>query len=270
MKIVSWNIFRNNFGALSRSSKIILKQDPDVICFQEFPANKLNLLERIYFNYNIFYGKDFFINENKKKNKYFYYNIIMVKKSLNVVKVDKIEHIRPLVKSDNYLKNSNFYLYFKKFTKFENESVFVDLLYKNKQIRIINSHFFAIAPPSVRINQFKEVLNFLLDNTILIGDFNTFGDLYNKKFISPLLKQFSGVYSKEDNSINDSFEIQKISLKNGFENPFEKIRTFTYFSKKTQIDYILIPGNLKLVEKKILIKNFTLSDHFCLFLEFSF
>ena len=109
---------------------------------------------------------------------------------------------------------------------------------------MINSY--CVAPSSIRINQFKEILDHSKNKkSIILGDFNSMGKWYLNIFLMP----FYGINSFSDIYLDESKRFNELSKKFNLINYFKNIYTFLWLPF-IQIDYILVSNKLEIKSKK--------------------
>jgi endonuclease/exonuclease/phosphatase family metal-dependent hydrolase len=225
LKVMSWNVLAKHPAKIflretivdleNRTKKRIqniLKETPDIILLQEFDryfVEKLNENAEIAGNYNIHYEQDILLKEKYEqdkllKKKYDPHNIfgngIMVKKTN--------KNIETISELDTIFDNGA--LYDRK------NAVYMDIMYKNKVIRIISMHL------SGRIKEAREALYRAVSNRcskqdycIIGGDCNSI-DLCMMPYYEGKKSTVCSFDYAERQGINDDdgLEIDKIFVKN--------------------------------------------------------
>lgn len=246
MKIITWNIYHKNKN-IRGAVQFLKTQNADIICLQEFPPEKIELLNEL--NMELANEDELLEFKNPRKEPLRFKTIIASKfpvKSQGVIPHKNVYEY--VTRADNRYKN------------FKISSFYIDITIGIDNFRIFNTHLKYIASPYYRLSQFREILeNFSKErHNIVCGDFNTFG--------RPLINMFVGKYFgyklrevsiNEKNIFNILFDLHQLK------NVFKGMITFPKFP--AQLDYILIPAYMNVVKRKRL--RLHGSDHFPLLLE---
>lgn len=247
MKIISWNIYKENKD-FAKAIAFLKKQQADIICLQEFPAEHIDLLNDL--GGHIAACDEVLIYKNKKKADASLYSVIVSKFPIKEQTIipHKSRYGHAATTKDRY-------------QYFEADSFYVDIDTGEGLFRIFNTHFKCIAGPSHRLSQFKEVVTHLSPDrhNIICGDFNTFG----KPLVNVLLWKYFG-YKIHELKINESKHFSALAKEHGLKNPLHRQVTFLKFP--VQLDYILIPAHVKVKSKRAFLRPHG-SDHFPLLLE---
>jgi endonuclease/exonuclease/phosphatase family metal-dependent hydrolase len=141
------------------------------------------------------------------------------------------------------------------------EALIIDFKYKNQKLRLINTHLSFAAGPSVRLKQFKKILdNVKSTKSIICGDFNIFADRKYNFLIGCLFD-----YKQNDYDIDERKYFDSLFLKTKLNNPFKNKITFPLTKK--QLDHILVHNSIKTVKVNVLKNGRFFSDHLPLLLE---
>ncbi|HLD50989.1 hypothetical protein A3K34_02360 [candidate division WWE3 bacterium RIFOXYC1_FULL_40_10] len=244
MKIISWNVRTGN-KRLHRALNDILNKEPDVVCFQEWPKRRLNLLTGLN-SYALHLIPDV-MSDNPLKGSY-----ICTLTKLPVVSSKTIEYA---TKAPASLLSKVCYEGFNK-TKEVHKALVITLLYNNATFEVANFRLSCAVGPRTRQRYLDTILRTHGANKrIYCGDFNTVDGLLMKAWGWAL------GYKKADFLFNERGELEKKIQELNLTNPFNGMcTTFPKWSRKMQFDHILIPNELKLSEKKMLKKSMG-SDH---------
>lgn len=242
MKIVSWNVYRYNKKINYEVIDFLEDSNADIICLQEFPKKKLYRLRKLK-GYKISHFKEYFYY--KKKEPVYLYSVILSK--FDIEDEEIIEHKKFKNIGNKILKVH---------PKIRIQAGFIEFRFKNKYYRLFNLHLECRVSAEYRVKQFEWIISNINENryNIICGDFNTFSDAYsnfiNYFFTGVSLKYF---FKNESNIFNEIF------MENKLQNPIDCDRTFKY--TKRQLDYILVPEDIKVVESRVN-KDLIGSDHF--------
>lgn len=135
---------------------------------------------------------------------------------------------------------------------------YVDLVWQGTKFRIFNLHLEVAVGPRRRLAQFDNLVkNFGVNNNLICGDFNIFPHPIGSLFVGWAASFCLSDYATNERKV---FEIKfkKLNLHNVF------AKKITYPKYKLQLDHILIPKNLKVIEKRME-KKLSQSDHLWLF-----
>jgi endonuclease/exonuclease/phosphatase family metal-dependent hydrolase len=239
MKIISWNIYKDNRRVVDAIS-FLKKQNADVLCLQEFPVGEVDLLQRLGMHLLVEDHLMEYRNEWKDGEKLKL--VIASKYPFHAFKT--IPHTR---------KHSSSTHVDRRYTHFKANSFYADINTGGGVFRVFNAHFKCVASPRHRLAQFKDIISNLSSDrhNIICGDFNTFG----RPLLNIFIWKYFG-YSPDEIGIN---ERKILSLT----NPFHKTVTFLKFP--VQLDYILLPVGLPVLKKRRL--RSVGSDHFPLTIE---
>lgn len=246
MKILTWNIYKDNRN-IGDAIEFLKVQNADIVCLQEYPLEKVELLNGL--NMQFVTENEFLEFKNPKKKP------VMLK----MVIASKFP-----IKSHCIIQHKNIYEYVTRaddrYKNFQANSFYIDIDTGLDKYRVFNTHFKCVAGPYHRLSQFREILENLSQDrhNIVCGDFNTFGkplvNIFLWKYFGYKLREIS---IHEGNIFNALFDLYQ--LKNVFK------RMITFWKFPAQFDYILIPTYTDVVSKKRLGLNG--SDHFPLLLE---
>ena len=241
MKILDWNIYKDN-KKIDSAIDFIKSGDFDIICLQEFPTKYLDKIKNIGYHYKI--AEERFVYKKDRPDAVMY-QVILSK--YDFLSANKIEHDN---KHDAFKES-------KKHDTFTTESIFVDVNVQGKKYRIFNTHLKCVAGPYCRMSQFNNLLENIDNsngvNNVICGDFNTFG----KPLINFFVWKYFG-YRLPEITINEKKLFNTHFELNGFRNVFKNTVTFLKFP--LQLDYILIPKKMKIINKKRYLKSYG-SDH---------
>jgi len=240
--ISTWNVSRRNRNLL-QDLKCIESEDPDVICLQEFPADKVSLLAELT-DFTFVQADEKFIGKKPKRSTLLKL-IILSKMPISGHKV--IRHEQIPFKPWRYIN----------FKDLDISFLYVDIEHpKMGPIRLFNVHFECVTSPSVRSARFLQVTaNFSRYKTnIICGDFNNFGKPWINLFVWWFYRNYSfkEIFRDEKKIFQQHFADQ--NLHNHFNN------TKTFRKIPFQLDYILTPPSIKALERKVLGFNHG-SDH---------
>lgn len=245
MKIVSWNV---SFGNRHLESQIsnIFKKDPDIVCLQEFPKNKLNILD-LYPQYKYFYTFD------AKFPKTIDDGMLILTAVKDTKKVKNFQVFTYINKEFSSLLNMFYYKYFSKIEEL-NDALIVKL--ENNQ-KIVNFRLSTATGPLNRELMLKNILlSCKKSKNVLCGDFNT----ANNVIFRVLTGAIRG-YKLKEFFVDEYKNINKLLSGYGYQNPFFNTKTLScIFLPKMQLDYIVIPKESKKYKTKIE-KRQTGSDH---------
>ncbi len=244
LKIGSWNIrFANS--KYKRLFDYLYQQNLDVICLQEVREEALKYLYQKE-GYNISPVK-VAIGKKEKKN---IYNVILSK--------HKIINKGEFKILDKEINSIWYYLvkFFFGLKKIDYIGQYVDL----KEARIINLHLNSFVSPVLRINEFKQAVNYTKESysgkTVFCGDFNTYGNVY-LNFIPLLFMKLK----LSEIKFNETKELKKIIEENNLKKAFYGKKTANLFNIIwKEIDHILVSTNTELVSNNVH-KNSFGSDH---------
>ncbi len=247
MKILTWNIYKNNKD-IGKALAFLKKQQADIVCLQEFPATHLDLLRGLYAH--VAMCDEITIYSNKSKADVKLYSVTLSK--FPILQHTIIAH----KKGYGHAPKSN-----ARHRYFQADSFYVDVDTPQGPFRVFNAHFKCVAGPHHRLSQFKEVIGHLGvgRQNIICGDFNTFG----KPLVNMLLWKFFG-YKAHEIKINENKNLAALLKVHGLKNPLKRQVTFWKFP--VQLDYILIPAHLEVKSKRAFSRPYG-SDHFPLLLE---
>lgn len=251
MKILTWNIYKNNKNIV-KAVEFLKKQNADVICLQEFPADHLNLLNSL--GGHIAMCDEVHIPKNRKKNGTKVYSVIFSRFPI------REQVIIPHKKTYGDTKMGDVDVK-DRYHHFQSDSLYVDIDAPQGVFRVFNTHFRCFAGPNHRLAQFKEVLERLDSQrpNIICGDFNMFG----KPLVNILVWKFFG-YKMQEIIINENKAIAKLLSEHNLKNCF--YRQVTFWKFPIQLDYILVPLKVKVKMSKVFLHPHG-SDHFPLLLE---
>lgn len=247
MKILSWNIYKNNRN-IARAVEFLKQQDVDVICLQEFPARHLGLLKDM--GLHMATCEEVLVHKDRRRPTSRAYSVIMSRFPLRNSAV--VPHKKGY--TDHHRKKD-------KYAYFRADSLYVDIHNSEGPFRIFNTHFKCMTGPYHRLSQFMEVTGALshMHHNIICGDFNTFG----KPWLNLFLWKWFG-YQIQEIPINESKLLAEMLQIHGLKNPLESQVTFLKFP--VQLDYILVPSYLSVKNKRAFMRLYG-SDHFPLLLE---
>lgn len=251
MKIITWNVYRHN-QSLDAFCDNLIEQDPDVVTLQEFPEDKLDFLTEKLSGFSIVTGKQHFLKKDDSKSIRLT-NVIASKKTVS--DSQSIPH-----------DPEGFDLpprYRPQYRGLDLEFVWADVEYKNEHYRVFNAHLECVAPISVRLRRFAQMVDNFSDSrtNLIAGDFNSFHNPLTTLATAPLYG---------NTKISDLFKFERASFAKHFDlhnlqNPFKGTNTFRYFPG--QYDYILLPKEKTYSDKARLVHPGG-SDHHGLMLQF--
>lgn len=247
MKILTWNVYKNNKD-INKAVAFLKKQQADVICLQEFPAEHIGLLRNL--DGHIAICDEVHIPRDRKKNGVRLYSVIFSRFAI------KEQVIIPHKKTyDETAKTKDRYHHF------QADSFYIDIDTPQGMFRVFNTHFRCFTGPTHRLAQFKEVLTHTDSSrqNIICGDFNTFA----KPLVNILVWKFFG-YKMQEIIINENKNFAKLISEHNLKNCFYKQVTFWKFP--IQLDYILVPLKVKVKSSRVFLRPHG-SDHFPLMLE---
>lgn len=246
MKIITWNMYNKN-KRIPEAIDFLKQQDADIICLQELPQQHAPLLEKL--GMHIMLNEEIMRFRNPKKATEKLYMVIASK--FPIVNQKIVPH------QYHYEHVSGFDT---TYADYKADSQFIEVDAPQGKFRIFNTHFKCEAGPYHRLSQFREVVESLSRErmNIICGDFNTFG----KPFLNLFVWKYFGyklheIHIHERNILHALLDLYQLK------NPFR--RTITFWKVPNQLDYILIPLHLTVVQQKRLGLNG--SDHFPLLLE---
>lgn len=246
MKIITWNLHIKNKYQKDNLEVLIKEETPDIICLQEVSKENKKFLEKLKGYHTLFCEEKI----SFKKKPTLLENLAILSKykikNFKIIKHKVFEDFRSTKR--------------KKFKRHSIESSYIDVEIKKKKIRIFNVHLEFVASPKYRVEQLKYIYSNKDSKSIniLCGDFNSFGRMYTNLFFFLL-----GNISFKEIKDNEKKILNKYFNKNKLMNIFEKSKTFMWHN--LQLDYILIPKNIKVSFKKNL--NRKNSDHKPLLIE---
>lgn len=254
MKIYSWNICDAN-KKLSEALTYIESLDFDVLCLQEIPKPFLKKLQKL--PYNIEYHMDL---RRYKKGKWetIYLVILTPHKILDSKKF----HIGREWKEPLRTKIFVWCMRIIGWTKNDAYgALYVDIQKGKGKFRVFSLHLH-VGKPYERIKQLKKAFTHLHKKipNILCGDFNVVDLPHTQPFnwiMGSSLKEASPFF-KERKILTKLFNKHKLT------NPLKNTTTHTIF--KCQLDHILIPKNMKVVESRVE-KDTVGSDHYPIFIK---
>lgn len=234
MKIISWNVNRNN-RRLSRDLHRFAEAGDDVICLQEYPAQRMATLRALFPHYRIAVAKEFFIHKNPEKSRKLYL-VILTRHTILQEQVVKHEQLR---------RQPLRYRFF--FSELDISYHYIDIAVAGQRYRIFNCHLECVASPSVRTERMNHILgNFAPDGiNIVCGDFNAFSN----SFVSLGVWWLFGNYSLRDFFVNERKLFNVIFEENQLNNVINGKRTFAHFPM--QLDYILVPNSIPIRASRV-------------------
>ena len=268
IKVITFNFFRSYNKKKDLVLKTIIKEDIDIICFQEFPKKELVFFKKKLSKYfpNVFFSKEEFKNKRKSIE---IYTIIFSKYKFIDKKI--LKHEVDIQKEKPFI-----YKYLKKYKKISIDSCLVDINFNGTIIRLINTHLECNLSPLKRLKNLEEMLiKYKNQNTILLGDLNTMANSIFSNLTLSIFQSFTfkELFVKEINLLKNLFE--KYKMKSIFQNEgtfslrnsiIIRMKLDFLFDKKPrkQYDFICIGSNLKVKEKYINTENLG-SDHSLLY-----
>ena len=163
MKIISWNVWSEN-TSFSQVTSFISKQNADVICLQEVSKKLLRRLQKIPKHTIVSAIDCYFVKSKRKKIPYFLVILsklpIVVHQPFSIPTVQYESIVSQILGLEECI-----------------EGQYIDIMQKEKKIRIFNVHFQSYVRPRIRLGQFESVVSQFSDvsKNIICGDFNTFG-----------------------------------------------------------------------------------------------
>ena len=248
LTLSSWNVSRRN-KHLIQDLKRVESEGPDIICLQEFPADKLDLLAELK-AYTYVQADENFIG--KKAQRSTLLKLIILSK-LPITGHQAVRHERMPYKPWRYINFRNLDISF----------LYIDIEHPAiGPIRLFNVHFECVTSPSIRICRFLQVTaNFYRSKTnIICGDFNSFGRPWINLFVCWFYRNYAlgEIFKDEKKLLQQQFEEHNLC------NHFQDTVTFRKFP--FQLDYILTPPSITALERKVLnVKHG--SDHNPIFLK---
>lgn len=242
LTINTWNVSRHNKNLL-QDLKHIESEGPDIICLQEFPAEKLNLLAELT-DYTFVQADEKFIAKKPKRST-----------SLKLITLSKLPiSCHTIIRHEAMPYKPWRYINFK---SLDISFLYIDIEHPQiGPIRLFNVHFECVTSPSVRISRFLQVTaNFSHYKTnIICGDFNNFGKPWINLFVWWFYRNYSfkEIFQDEKKIFQQHFEKQNLY------NHFNNSKTFRKIP--FQLDYILTPPSIMVLEQKVLSFNHG-SDH---------
>lgn len=249
MKVLSWNVWSENVS-IGKVLRFLKKQNPDIICLQEVSKKLLQKLKKLS-KYELFYATDFYYVKSAKK-KVPYFLVILSKIPVTGHTAFPI----PTVQYDSIVSQI--------FGLEECiEGQYIDIMQKEKKIRIFNVHFQSYVRPRIRLRQFESVIRQFSDasQNIICGDFNTFGFWHFNVVVGWIYN-----YSWEE------FFMDEKSLLEGMLKKYKLVNIFnwevTYPWLGAQLDFIVTEKRAKISHKRVFTETFG-SDHRPLFIKAS-
>lgn len=237
MKILSWNIYKNN-QTLDAATAFLAGTACDVVCLQEVPAAELIRFASLMPYMEVADERMVF----KGSGRVDHLKLVILSR-FPIVGTGKEAHA-PLTKPSH------------RYETFHLEYQWVDVMVEEEVIRVYNTHFMCVTGPARRLSQLQEVLESLgvPERSIICGDFNTLGTVVFSLVLARVFR-----FSFQEVFINERKEIEQAVAARGLVNVFRRYRTF--FPVPLQLDYILVPKTLS-VEAKDRYKERYGSDHF--------
>lgn len=237
LKIFSWNIYCNN-KSFPGVVRFLEAHEADVMCLQEVPTDVVKKLRK----------RNFYIAEAKARHrgrkKLKTRNVILSRYPIKRKGGDAFpeEEKRALKSRISGLCGPL-------------EFQFIDIKTQKRVVRIFNSHLECNTSPRVRLEQFRQVLQASHNSyvNVFCGDLNVYGRWYVNLFIGFMSNcKLKDLTSFERRMFDKLFKDHKL------QNVFHGHVTYPRF--RLQLDHILIPDDIKLVEKHVYKKRYG-SDH---------
>lgn len=241
MKVISWNVWSEN-ASFTQVTSFIAKQNADIICLQEVTKPLLKKLQKMPRYYIAQAIDSYYIKEKRKKIPY--YLVILSKLPF----MEKQTFVIPTVQYDSILAQL--------FSLEECiEGQYVDIMWKQKPVRIFNVHFQCYVRPKIRITQFQSVIDQFhpKSKNIICGDFNTYGFWYFN-----LVVGWVHNYSWEEFFSSEKDLLIEILKKYRLVNIFNWQSTHPWL--QTQLDFIVSQKDIK-VSKPVIFPDTYGSDH---------
>jgi exonuclease III len=247
MKIFSWNVFVHN-PFVNLGLKYISQFNPDIVCLQEFPFKKLNLITNIFPTYNLRYTLD-----SKGRSKQ-YDSLIVTLSKYPIISSKEIEYGGDTV--PNFVTK---YLYMLLEQIHEhNKAIAIKIIIEGSAYQIVNMRLSYAIPSAGRITQLKNVFEKTEPNknNIYVGDFN----IIDTKIFALIQKFVLGYFYKEIDPNYEKNEFNKLLEKYNLANVFQSQGTYMDLLPKSQPDRILFHSSMKVSQTKVH-KNTFFSDH---------
>lgn len=251
MKIISWNVWVKNIDSAGNLRRLMDEFDADVYCLQEVTKELLEQIHDLEFQIlDYIYCFDY----RKYKDGYYqnYYLVILSKYKIENPKINKI--------SINHLTKRSLWDRLMKWDE-SIEFQYADIRIEGTWLRIFNIHLELSAGPNLRLNQFRQVLDYFEDEAINVvcGDFN----VYAKPSLNFLIGWAMG-FRLVEYVIHERKKFDEMFENHNLINVFEGEITFA--ERKLQLDHILIPDDVEILDSEVVENTFG-SDHFPLITE---
>ena len=252
MKVITWNLWNKNPDQFT-SIKFLMDLGAEVICLQEV------LLETIIRLQSFANSPE---NKDEKGSKWQVFQALDHRDATTqhyLVILTKIPVCRHFC---DYLDSTPPYSFLAKRHKIQSVRQFhyVDLIYQNTKFRIFNIHLEVAVGPRRRLLQFDNLVKNFGETNVVCGDFNVFPHPLGNLFLG-----WAASFSLGDYTTNERKKFEEKFKKLNLNNVFRK--RVTYPRYKLQLDHILVPKNMEILEKKVG-KKTTSSDHYWLYCEF--
>jgi endonuclease/exonuclease/phosphatase family metal-dependent hydrolase len=226
MKIMSWNIYKNN-RRLDTAVGFLGAAGCDVICLQEVPEAALPRFLALMPYAAIADERMSF----KGSGRVDHLKLVILSR-FPIIKQGAGLHA-PLTEPSH------------RYDDFTLEYAWADIQVAEEVVRVYNTHFMCVTGPTRRLSQLTEVLQHseVPTRTIICGDFNTLGTMF---FSLALFRVFR--FSVREVLIREKKEIERAISAYGLVNIFRFSRTF--FWVPLQLDYILIPQTYTVLERQ--------------------
>lgn len=256
MKIISWNVRKENPNSVRAMRKILIN-DPDVICLQEFPEIKLDALAKITKEYRMFKIYDAVNFKKRKRNSM--YIVTLIKKNIELLEEHSVNYFSEEV--DSILSR---FLYIKVGKNDEkHDSLLLKIRYQDKEYYIMNLRLSCAVGAKDRVSQLEETIRSVPKTAprIICGDLN----IVDSKLYNRLTGWIRG-FTKIDYKISERDTAENIFRKHNLVNVFKGKKTSKIPSFFLQFDHILTSKELKIKRHYMGRKTYG-SDHRVLYLE---
>jgi endonuclease/exonuclease/phosphatase family metal-dependent hydrolase len=238
LKVFSWNMYcknRNFDGAL----KFLQSIEADVMCLQEVPTEIAREMKKVR-GWHVTEAKARHRGRKRIKTR----NVIVSKYPVKSKGGDAFadEEKRAIKSRISGLCGPL-------------EFQYIDIKVGSRKVRIFNSHLECNTSPRMRVEQFKQVLDLSHKSSVNIycGDLNTYGQWYLNIFVG-----YISNYKLADITQSEKKLFRELFKEHQLHNVFHGQVTYPLF--QLQLDHILIPDDMKVVDKQVYKKRYG-SDH---------